>query len=127
LLDLFGRRAAPQSLLARSRGQIQALAISQPEKAAQRLAALFKLFELRAGAADEGRLAVAPDIVKCSDLAKPARPRQPSVRSHGGVPRIDASLRPHVHDRCGKAAAGGPRPRCISGSGESDPSVQGPA
>jgi hypothetical protein len=78
--DLSGRRAALQSLLARSRGQIQTLAASQPEKAAQQLAALFKLFGLRvgsAGAADQGRLAVARDILTRSALAKPARPRQP--------------------------------------------------
>ena len=39
--DISGSRAALQSLLARWHVQIQALAVSKPEKAAQQLAALF--------------------------------------------------------------------------------------
>ena len=84
--DISGIRAALQSLLARSRVQIQALAVSKPEKAAQQLAALFKLFELRAGAgsagtADQGRLAVARDIVTRSAPARQAKPGQPPANA----------------------------------------------
>ena len=64
--DLSGQRAALQSLLARSRSQIRGLAVGQPQQAARQLAALFALFELRAGsagAADQGRLAAARAIL----------------------------------------------------------------
>ena len=70
--DITGERAALQSLLTSSRRRIESLASREPEQAARQLAALFKLFELRAGGSDQGRLAAARGILARSGAARPA-------------------------------------------------------
>ena len=94
--DLSGRRAALQSLLARSRSQIRGLAVGQPQQAARQLAALFALFELRAGdagGADQGRLAAARAILARSRPAQAAATATQSAPPPASGPRPARALK----------------------------------
>ncbi|MFN7644347.1 MAG: hypothetical protein ACK5PW_14905 [Burkholderiales bacterium] len=100
--DFSGQRAALQTLLTRSRQQIRGLAVSRPEQAARQLAALFDLFELRAGStggADQGRLAAARGILARSRPSRAAGrhqavPAPPSAAAPG--PTAGAASRPGI-------------------------------
>jgi hypothetical protein len=105
--DVSGQRAALQSLLMRSRQQIQRLAVSRPDQAVRQLATLFEVFELRngsAGPADEGRLAAAREILALRRLAPAAKPRQASPAAQSAATPV-AEQAPPARPRSDPAVA----------------------
>ena len=105
--DVSGQRAALQSLLMRSRQQIQRLAVSRPDQAVRQLATLFEVLKLRngsAGPADEGRLAAARDILALRRLAPAAKPRQASPAAQSAATPV-AEQAPPARPRSDSAVA----------------------